>query len=44
MAAGQAEGINVWDLNAQDREVVPSDVFLPTTNEDGKDLLLHHKD
>ncbi|XP_065162340.1 glycerol kinase 3-like [Atheta coriaria] len=34
MAAGQAKGIDVWDLDARNREVVPSDTFLPTTTED----------
>ncbi|XP_017785874.1 PREDICTED: glycerol kinase-like isoform X2 [Nicrophorus vespilloides] len=34
MAAGQAKGIDVWDLSAKDREIVPSDTFLPTTTED----------
>jgi glycerol kinase len=36
IAAGQAEGINVWDWDAVDREVIPSDTFLPTTTEDGE--------
>lgn len=38
MAAGQAEGIEVWDLNAEERELVPTDTFLPTTTEDGEQL------
>jgi glycerol kinase len=37
IAAGQAEGINVWDWDAVDREVIPSDTFLPTTTEDERD-------
>ena len=36
MAAGRATGINVWDLEAHDKEIVPSDTFLPTTTEDGR--------
>lgn len=35
MAAGYADGIKVWDLDAGDVEVVHSDTFLPTTREDG---------
>lgn len=38
IAAGQAKGIEVWDLNSEDREVIPSDTFLPTTTEDGRFL------
>lgn len=40
MAAGQAKGIDVWDLDARNREVVPSDTFLPTTTEDGNVTLI----
>lgn len=36
MAAGSASGIEIWDLNAHDKEIVPSDTFLPTTTDDGK--------
>lgn len=36
MAAGQATGIDAWDLSEEYRETVPSDTFLPTTTEDGK--------
>lgn len=35
MAAGQAEGIEVWSLDAEEREIVATDTFLPTTTEDG---------
>lgn len=35
MAAGQAEGIDLWDLHSEEREVVPTDAFLPTTADDG---------
>lgn len=35
MAAGQAEGIDAWPLNVEERETVPTDTFLPTTTEDG---------
>lgn len=35
MAAGQAEGIDAWPLDAEEREIVPTDTFLPTTTEDG---------
>lgn len=36
IAAGRAKGIEVWDLNAEDREEIVSDTFLPTTAEDGR--------
>lgn len=36
MVAGQAEGINVWNLSEEFRETVPCDTFLPTTTEDGR--------
>lgn len=36
IAAGAAKGIDVWDINAEERELVPSDTFLPTSTEDGK--------
>lgn len=35
MAAGQAIGIDAWPLDAEERETVPTDTFLPTTTEDG---------
>ena len=38
MAAGRASGIGVWDLESEERDVVPSDTFLRTTTEDGKFL------
>lgn len=41
MAAGQAEGIDVWDLAAEYRETVPSDTFLPTTTEDGMNFIFY---
>lgn len=34
IAAGQAEGINAWDLGQEFRETVPSDTFLPTSTEE----------
>lgn len=36
MAAGMAKGVEVWDINSEERELVPSDTFLPTSTEDGK--------
>lgn len=35
MAAGQADGIDAWPLDAEERETVATDTFLPTTTEDG---------
>lgn len=35
IAAGQAEGIAVWDLEGEEIETVPSDTFLPTTTPEG---------
>lgn len=37
MAAGQAKGINVWDINAENHENVPIDTFLPTTTDEERD-------
>ncbi|XP_030767741.1 glycerol kinase [Sitophilus oryzae] len=37
MAAGSAKGIEVWDINAEARESVPIDTFLPTSTEDERD-------
>ncbi|KAJ8936130.1 hypothetical protein NQ318_022212 [Aromia moschata] len=37
IAAGAAEGIDIWDINAEERELVPSDTFLPTSTEDERD-------
>lgn len=34
MAAGSAEGVDVWDLN--NMHSVPSDTYLPTISEDGQ--------
>ena len=36
MAAGQAEGIGVWDIYKEPRTPVSHDVFLPTTTLEGK--------
>lgn len=38
MAAGMAKGIEVWDIYAEERELVPSDTFLPTSTEDERDV------
>lgn len=35
MAAGHAEGIDVWNLEGEEVETVPSDTFLPTTTSEG---------
>lgn len=46
MAAGMAKGVEVWDINSEERELVPSDTFLPTSTEDGKvlrSITLHYK-
>lgn len=37
MAAGQAKGIAVWDMNAENHETVPVDTFLPTTTYEERD-------
>lgn len=36
MAAGAAEGINAWNIYSEQRELVPSDTFLPTSTESGE--------
>jgi len=36
MAAGQAEGIGVWDIYKEPQTPVSHDVFLPTTTHEGK--------
>jgi len=36
MAAGHAEGIDVWDLEGEEVETVQTDTFLPTTTPEGK--------
>ena len=36
MAAGQAEGIGVWDIYKEPRTTVSHDVFHPTTTHEGK--------
>lgn len=35
MAAGQAKGIDVWDIQDQ-HDANPTHTFLPTTTDDGK--------
>jgi len=35
MAAGNAEGIDVWDLDGEEVETVSVDTFLPTTTPEG---------
>lgn len=37
MAAGNAEGINVWELEGEEVESVPTDTFLPTTTPEERD-------
>lgn len=37
MAAGMARGVEVWDIYSEERELVPSDTFLPTSTEDERD-------
>ncbi|XP_034949025.1 glycerol kinase-like isoform X2 [Chelonus insularis] len=37
MAAGQAEGIEVWPLDGEETETVPNDTFLPTTTPEERD-------
>lgn len=36
MAAGHAEGIDVWEFEGEEVERVPTDTFLPTTTPEGK--------
>lgn len=36
MAAGQAEGIGVWDLYKEPETPITHDVFIPTTTHEGK--------
>lgn len=36
MVAGHAEGIDVWNLEGEEVEIVPTDTFLPTTTPEGK--------
>jgi hypothetical protein len=38
MAAGQAEGIGVWDLHKEPEVPVVHDTFIPTTTHEGKIL------
>lgn len=35
IAAGQAEGVEVWPLDGDESESVPNDTFLPTTTPEG---------
>ncbi|XP_048515169.1 glycerol kinase isoform X2 [Athalia rosae] len=37
MAAGHAEGVNVWELEGEEVETVASDTFLPTTTPEERD-------
>ncbi|CAH2014917.1 unnamed protein product [Acanthoscelides obtectus] len=37
MAAGAAEGIKAWEIYSEERELVPSDTFLPTSTESERD-------
>ncbi|KAM0732862.1 Glycerol kinase 3 [Formica fusca] len=37
MAAGHAEGIDVWNLDGEEVETVPTDTFLPTTTTEERD-------
>ncbi|XP_034173406.2 glycerol kinase 3 isoform X2 [Osmia lignaria lignaria] len=37
MAAGYAEGIDVWELEGEEVETVPTDTFLPTTTSEERD-------
>lgn len=42
MAAGQADGIGVWELEGEDEvETVPTDTYLPTTTPEG--ILIQQK-
>ena len=41
MAAGSAEGIEVWDLN--NIQPVPCDIFYPNITEDGKNINIKGK-
>lgn len=36
MAAGNAEGIGVWELEGEGIETIPRDTFLPTTTSEGR--------
>jgi hypothetical protein len=36
MAAGQADGIGVWDLYKEPETAITHDVFIPTTTHEGK--------
>ncbi|XP_047343442.1 glycerol kinase isoform X1 [Vespa velutina] len=37
MAAGHAEGINIWEFEGEEVERVPTDTFLPTTTPEERD-------
>lgn len=40
MAAGQAEGIELWDMQAENHESVPTDTYLPTTTDEGRLIVI----
>lgn len=43
MAAGHAKGIEVWDLEGEEVETVPTDTFLPTTTPEGNIFFSNYK-
>lgn len=36
MAAGHAEGVDIWELEGEEIETVSTDTFLPTTTPEGR--------
>lgn len=36
MAAGYAEGVDIWELEGEEIETVSTDTFLPTTTPEGR--------
>lgn len=44
MAAGQAEGIGVWDLGKEPATPITHDSFVPTTTHEGKIILTWQAD
>jgi hypothetical protein len=38
MAAGQADGVGVWDLYKEPETAITHDVFIPTTTHEGKQI------
>ncbi|XP_056643614.1 glycerol kinase-like isoform X2 [Diorhabda sublineata] len=38
MAAGAADGIDLWDVNSEEQELVPIHTFLPTSTESERDF------